>query len=86
MAKPFNRVIGQEFYANLKKIISNMNSLFYEQVYVCGHMFDFSPILISSCLNCLIVHSSWEKELDLNVDMYKVAVELNGNTHFHRPA
>ena len=58
MAKPYNRVIVQEFYTNLKKGIFDDNSSFYERVYVRGHMFKFSPLLISSCLNCLIVHNT----------------------------
>ena len=69
-AEPYNRVIVQEFYANLKKGISDDNSSFYERVYVCGHMFEFSPLLINSMLNCPLVNSSREKELDLNVDMH----------------
>ena len=78
-AKPYNRVIVQEFYTNLKKGISYENSPFYESVYVRGHMFEFSPLLISSMLNYPIVKSSRKKKLDLNLDIYKVAVELTSS-------
>ena len=84
-AKPYNRVIVQEFYANLKKGISYDNSHFYERVYLRGHMFEFSPLLISSMLNCSIVNSSRKKELDLNLYMHKVIVELTSSALTHWP-
>ena len=84
-AKPYNRVIVQEFYTNLKKGISDDNSPFFESVYVRGHMFEFSPLLISSMLNCPIVKSSRKKELDLNLDLHKVAVELTSSALTHWP-
>ena len=84
-AKPYNRVIVQEFYTNLKKGISDDNSPFYESVYVRGHIFEFSPLLISSMLNCPIVNSSRKNELDLNLDMHKIAVELTSSALTHWP-
>ena len=85
MVKPYNWVIIQEFYENLKFDISYVNSPFYHQVYVRGHMFEFSHWIISSCLNCPIVHSSKVKELDLNFDMHKVIAELTGFAIYHWP-
>ena len=84
-AKPYNRVIMQEFYANLKKEIFDDTSPFYERVYVRGHMFEFSLLLISSMLNCPLMNSSRKKELDLNFDMHKVAVELTSSALTHWP-
>ena len=66
-------------------VLSDDNSPFFESVYVRGHMFEFSPLLISLMLNCPIVKNSRKKELDLNLDMHKVAVELTSNALTHWP-
>ena len=85
IAKPYSQVIVQEFYANLKKEISDENSHFHERVYIRGHTFEFSLLLISSLLNCSLMNSSRKNELDLNLDMHKVAVELTNSALSHWP-
>ena len=69
----------------MKKGISDDNSPFFESVYVRGHMFEFSPLLISSMLNRPIVKSLRKKELDLTLDMHKVAVKLTSSALTHWP-
>ena len=62
-----------------------MNSPFYEQVYVRGHMFEFSPLIINTYLNYPIMHSYRVKELDFNFNMHKVATKLIGCALSHWP-
>ena len=48
-------------------------------------MFEFSPPLIGSMLNCSFMNSSRENKLDLNLDMHKVAVKLTSSALTHWP-
>ena len=83
---PYSHDIVQEFYANLKYDINDINSLDYHRVYVHGDMYEFSPLLMGSFLNCPTVKCNKVKELKLGLDMDLVAIELTGSVEIMWPA
>ncbi|KAI5668000.1 hypothetical protein M9H77_17853 [Catharanthus roseus] len=51
-AEKYNDNLVKEFYANLSKDFGNTESPTYSQVYVRGHINDFSPANIAHYLSC----------------------------------
>lgn len=49
--KQYNENFVQEFYENLTKEFDNSESLAYGQVYVRGHVIDFSPANIANYIS-----------------------------------
>ena len=78
MAKPFSRDPVREFYANLKKNITNSHADIFQKVFVHDYIFEFSLALISEYLNLLVINSDRARELDLELDMTIVVNELIG--------
>ena len=78
MAKPFSRDPVREFYANLKKNVTNSHDAIYHKVFVRDYVFDFSLTLINDYWNLPVVESDRTRELDLNLDMTIVVNELTG--------
>ena len=78
MVKSHNKDIVQEFYANLKGNIDDLNVPIFHKVFVRRHMFDFSLALIKNYLSCPMVENTRAKELDMHLDIDKVVAELTG--------
>ncbi|KAI5671851.1 hypothetical protein M9H77_12215 [Catharanthus roseus] len=51
-SKQYNENLVKEFYANLFEDFGNLESLAYGQVYVRGHVINFSPANIAHYLSC----------------------------------
>ena len=74
MVKPYSQAIVQEFYADLKFEIIDINSPFHHQVFVRNEMFEFPPLIIGSFLNTTLVKRNRVKELDLWLDMNTITM------------
>ena len=49
---PFVKIVVIEFYSNLKKEMEDPTSPDFQNVYVRGHRFDFSPNILNAYLDC----------------------------------
>ena len=86
MVRHYSHAIVQEFYANMKFDIFDLNSHVYHRVYVHDDKYEFSLLFISSFLNYPIVKSTRVKELKLGLDMDIVVIELTGSVETMWPA
>lgn len=75
-AKGYILAIVYEFYVNLYKNISDPTSSQVHKAYVRGHVFDFSPALITMFLGCASIEIEQTRTLDYDLDMDVVTAEL----------
>ena len=67
--------VVREFYANLSEHMDILGKLTYKNVYVCGHIYAYSPKVICNYLKIpLFDFDEFEKEYGMN----EVATELLG--------
>ena len=71
--KGFIPTVVYEFYANLSENLNVAKSLLFEKVYVCGHVYEFSPTAICEFLKILMYSFN---EFDKTYIMDGVASEL----------
>ncbi|KAI5653248.1 hypothetical protein M9H77_30435 [Catharanthus roseus] len=78
-AEQYNKNLVKEFYGNLIEEFGNSESLAYVQVYVRGHVIDFSPANIAHYLSCPHCSDIKGTGLEEEVEFGEVVKVLTGD-------